>query len=57
VAPHARLEALDQALILGWLRAEDSPPIGRLLLTLQAAVELLEGIGLALARDDGKAAG
>jgi hypothetical protein len=57
VAPHAILEAVDQALTLGWPQAQDSPPTRRLLQTLQAGVDLLKGIGLALAQDDGQAEG
>jgi hypothetical protein len=54
VVLHDILGAVDGALILGWLRADEQPALPQLLLAIQAAVEALEGIGLALAEGEGQ---
>ena len=46
------LEYADRAASLAWRAAPDKPPVERFRVALQVAVELLEGIGLALAEDE-----
>ena len=49
------LEFADQNASAAWEAAQRKPPVERFQLALQAAVELLEGIGLALDEGEGKA--
>jgi len=49
------LEYADQVASAAWIAAEGQPSVERFQLALQAAVELLQGIGLALAQGAGEA--
>ena len=51
------MDLAEDAASAAWRAADGTPPAGRFQLALRAAVEALEGIGLAVAEADGDKAG